>query len=274
MSQYVESARLALNDPTKKTLIHCWRGGKRSEAIQWLFNFSGIHSARLYGGYKSFRSALQSFFAQNNFDLKILGGYTGSGKTEILNEISKNGQQVIDLEKLAHHKGSAFGSIGEEEQPTNEQFENNLFAAFTLIDITKPVWLENESRNIGKVYLPEALWLKMRQSILYTIEVDREIRLDRALKYYSTPVDVDLLKISFERIRKRLGGQEYQNAIKAIDEGDLKTAASIALKYYDKSYTFQLHNWDPARVVHLKNCNEIKEAAMALIDATQVYTNQ
>ena len=242
--------------------------------MQWLFNFTGIEATRLAGGYKSFRTALQLFFTENTFDLKMLGGYTGSGKTEILKEISKQGHQVIDLEKLAHHKGSAFGSIGEEEQPTNEQFENDLFSAFLSMDLSKPIWIENESRNIGKVYIPEALWGAMRSSILYNIEVDEEIRLDRALDYYSKPVDLELLKVSFEKIRKRLGGLEYQNAIKAIEANDLKTAASIALKYYDKSYSFQLQNWKPDKVVHLTGCDDIKTTSMRLIEFTHNTVNQ
>lgn len=274
MQDYIECARSRLKNNKEKTVIHCWRGGKRSEAMQWLFNFSGIAATRLTGGYKSYRTALQLFFTENTFDLKILGGYTGSGKTEILKEISKQGHQVIDLEYLAHHKGSAFGSIGEENQPSNEQFENNLFAAFASLDLSKPIWIENESRNIGKVYIPESLWRVMRGSILYNIEVNRDVRLDRALEYYSTPVNPELLKYSFEKIRKRLGGLEYQNAIKAIEENDLKTAASIALKYYDKSYSFQLQNWEPEKVVHLQSCDNIIETAVKLIEHTQMTVNQ
>lgn len=266
MDYYLEKVKPLSSDPGKNILIHCWRGGKRSGAIHWLYNFAGIVSSRLNGGYKSYRNAVHDFFADHPFDLRILGGYTGSGKTEILKEISKLGHQVIDLEHLAHHKGSAFGSIGEEDQPTNEQFENDLHASFTALDISKPIWLENESRNIGKVYLPEALWIKMRNAILYNVEVDREVRLDRALNYYASQKDVGILKDAFEKIKKRLGGLEYQNALKALDEGDLRSAASIALRYYDKSYTFQLQGWAGEKVIHLHDCNDVKEAASKLIN--------
>src|SRR5687768_11630406 len=139
MAWYLESAKPLLKESDKNILIHCWRGGKRSGAIHWLFNFSGIKSYRLEGGYKSYRNSAHAFFNDHTFDFRILGGYTGSGKTEILKELAKHGQQVVDLEKLAHHKGSAFGSIGEEKQPTNEQFENDLFAAFSTLDPAKPI---------------------------------------------------------------------------------------------------------------------------------------
>lgn len=266
MPEYLENIQPFLNEPNKTLLIHCWRGGKRSEAMQWLFSFCGIGAARLEGGYRSYRNKLHEFLNEQPFDLRILGGHTGSGKTEILNELEWQGQQVIHLERLAHHKGSAFGTIGETIQPTNEQFENELFAAILKLDFSRPIWIENESRNIGRVYIPEALWHKMRSSKLYAIEVGRDVRLKRVLSYYSDPADPAELRNSFDKIRKRLGGLDYQNAIKAIELGDLETAASIALKYYDKMYTFQIGNWTGAQVIKIGECEEIKNAAKKLIN--------
>jgi tRNA 2-selenouridine synthase len=265
MIDLVDAVKPFKNNPEKKMLIHCWRGGKRSRAMEWLFSFSGIETYRLEGGYKSYRGKVFSFFEENPFSFKILGGCTGAGKTEILENMSNKGEQVIDLEKLAHHKGSAFGSIGEEEQPSTEQFENNLFLAFQSLDPRKPVWLENESKSIGRVYIPEGLWRDMRDSILYAIEVDKEVRINRALKYYCEPVDIELLKSSFDRIRKRLGGLDYQLALKALEQRDLYTAAEIALSYYDKSYTFQLASWPQKKVVHLGSCNDVMETANRLM---------
>lgn len=265
MTHLIDAVQPYRKIPEKDILIHCWRGGKRSKAIQWLFNFSGVPAYRLEGGYKLFRAALQSFFEGNTFELKILGGCTGAGKTEVLEELAKKGEQVIDLEKLAHHKGSAFGSIGEEEQPSTEQYANILFIAFLALNPAKPVWLENESKSIGRVYLPEGLWEQMRKSMLYTIDVDREVRLNRAIKYYCEPVNIELLKASFDKIHKRLGGLNYQQAIKALEANDLKTAADIALAYYDKSYTFQLGNWPADKVIRLEGCNDVATTASRLL---------
>ncbi|MDZ4748776.1 MAG: tRNA 2-selenouridine(34) synthase MnmH [Saprospiraceae bacterium] len=266
MTGLVEAVQPYRNIPGKKILIHCWRGGKRSQAVQWLFNFSGTQVHRLDGGYKSFRNALTTFFNYNPFTLKILGGCTGAGKTEILEAMSHQGAQVIDLEKMAHHKGSAFGSIGEPNQPTTEQFENNLFYAFSELDTSMPVWLENESKSIGKAHLPDGLWNQMRDSILYTIDVDRDCRLDRVLSYYAEPINVALLKVSFEKIQKRLGGLDYRNSIKALETGDLRTAASLALVYYDKAYTFQLDNWPQDKVYHLEACEQVEKTAKRLLN--------
>ncbi|MEO6131884.1 MAG: tRNA 2-selenouridine(34) synthase MnmH [Saprospiraceae bacterium] len=252
-------------DLNKKILIHCWRGGKRSEAVQWLFNFSEIASARLDGGYKSYRNACLTCFNSIPNELKILGGYTGSGKTEVLKMLKDNGQQVIDLEDLANHKGSAFGSIGEDIQPSNEQFENNLFTAFQALDHINPIWLENESKSIGQVYLPDGLWVKMKNSVLYNIEVDKEIRLNRVLRYYSDPATTEILKYSFDKIRDRLGGLEHKNAINALSAGDLRKAASIALWYYDKAYLHQIQHWDQEKILHFQNSNDIIETTKRIL---------
>ena len=110
---------------TKTFLVHCWRGGMRSDAVAWLLNLYGYKIYLLKGGYKVFRRwALAQF--EKEYSLKVLGGFTGSGKTEVLKELSRMGEKIIDLEGLANHKGSAFGSLGEEIQPSSEMFENLL----------------------------------------------------------------------------------------------------------------------------------------------------
>src|SRR5688572_21692899 len=103
MTDLVEAIQPYRDIPGKEIIIHCWRGGKRSQAVQWLFNFSGTYVHRLEGGYKSYRSALTDFFNHNPFTLRILGGCTGAGKTEVLHAMALQGAQIIDLEKLAHH---------------------------------------------------------------------------------------------------------------------------------------------------------------------------
>lgn len=269
MNEYIRQIEPYTKDKSRGIVIHCWRGGKRSQAIQWLYSFAGIPCFRLQGGYKSYRQNLHDYFETTTFNIHVLGGCTGAGKTEILGELERRGLQVIDLEKLAHHKGSAFGWIGEEEQPSNEQFENDLYDSFRHIDPALPVWMENESRSIGRVYIPESLWKKMRSSWLYHIDVDLETRLNRAISYYSSGRGTEELLKSFDKIRKRLGGADYQDAVNALIQNDLKTAAIIAMRYYDKSYTYQLGQWPAHRVVRLSKTSEVKECVDLLLNAMQ-----
>ena len=122
---YIREARKAA--PDGRVIVHCWRGGMRSKSMAEHLENNGFTDVQVItGGYKAFRNYVLDFF-QRSFSIKVIGGYTGSGKTEILQELKHQGEQVIDLERLAHHKGSAFGGIGQKEQPSVEQFENLLY---------------------------------------------------------------------------------------------------------------------------------------------------
>ena len=140
--------------PHRRLAVHCWRGGQRSGSMAWLFRQAGFDVVTLEGGYKNFRRYVLESFDDTGLQLMVVGGRTGSGKTQVLKELARLGEQIIDLEAIAHHKGSAFGSIGEPEQPTVEQFENDLFQALRMLDPQRRVWIENESRSIGRVYTP------------------------------------------------------------------------------------------------------------------------
>ncbi|MFP4619914.1 MAG: tRNA 2-selenouridine(34) synthase MnmH [Bacteroidales bacterium] len=218
----------------KKLIVHCWRGGMRSENMAWLFSRVGIDSFILIGGYKSYRRYCRKQL-DKPVSLIVLGGYTGSGKTEILHLMSYQGEQCLDLEGLANHKGSVFGSFGECAQLPNEHFENLLFEKWLSFDLNKPIWVEDESKMIGKNCLPDALYHKMRTAPVIKIEIDKNIRLQRLVQEYAR-FDKQLLKNSIQMIGKRLGGQNAKKAIEALDNNDYYTAADITLRYYDKAY--------------------------------------
>jgi tRNA 2-selenouridine synthase len=167
----------------------------------------------------------------------VLGGKTGSGKTQVLHELKKLGEQVIDLEALAHHKGSSFGSLGEEKQNSQEQFENELSSVFATIDPEKRCWVENESRKVGVNVLPEKLWEQMRDANVVNIELPIEERINYLVKEYGAFSKEELIDAT-SRITKRLGGQHAKAAIEAIESGDLRTACEISLVYYDKTYSY------------------------------------
>lgn len=233
MPDYVKQARKYA--PQGKIIVHCWRGGQRSGSLSWLLSFAGMDVITLQGGYKAYRQHIQQQFAQQKLKLIVLGGQTGSAKTKTLHELAALGEQVIDLEKLAHHKGSAFGALGEEAQPTVEQFENDLYTTFAQLDPQRRVWLENESRGIGRVFMPQGFWEQFRQSPLIDLVLPFEERVDFLVKTYAAFPKTELIT-AFQAIERRLGGQNLKIALAALQVDDYAQAAAIALRYYDKSY--------------------------------------
>jgi len=224
------------NDLTKPSIyVHCWRGGMRSAAVAWLLDLYGYKVIQLMGGYKAYRNWVLEQFTIT-YPLKVLGGYTGSGKTEILQALQEKNYAVIDLEGLAHHKGSAYGAIGQLPQPSQEMFENIL--ADKLFEVNKKqksIWIEDESQRIGKVLIPTPLFHLMRNSTCYFMTIPFEQRLAFIVQGYGK-FDAQSLIEATERIQKRLGGLETKNAVAHIMQGELKEAFSILLKYYDKWY--------------------------------------
>ncbi|MGN6247973.1 MAG: tRNA 2-selenouridine(34) synthase MnmH [Ginsengibacter sp.] len=230
------------NSQMKIYLLHCWRGGMRSEAVAWLLSLYGYKVFLLKGGYKSFRRWVLTQF-EKEYSLKILGGFTGSGKTQILKELSNFGEKVIDLEGLANHKGSAFGALGENPQPSSEMFENllalQLWQKYNEAngdgDTKNEIWLEDESAHIGTVGVPKAFWLQMRKSRLYFLDIPFEKRLENIVKIYGGFAKEELVNCVL-KIQKRLGGLNTKNAIQFINDNNVEAAFEILLKYYDKLY--------------------------------------
>lgn len=219
-------------------LVHCWRGGMRSSSMAWLFETVGINTHILTGGYKAFRKYGKSQLSASK-NLIILGGLTGSGKTDILRKIEEKGEQVIDLEKLANHKGSAFGALGQDEQPTNEQFENNLIYQWFSFDLLKSIWIEDESHSIGSNWIPDELFGLMRKAPVLKMEIDKSLRVKRLVKEYAD-FDKNYLENCILKIGKRLGWQNVKKALESLENDDLSDVADITLTYYDKSYNFGL----------------------------------
>jgi len=225
--------------PFKSILIHCWRGGLRSANMAILFEQAGYQATLLHGGYKAYRTWIRQHFSGSS-RLVILGGYTGSGKTEILMHLRKQGEQVIDLEELASHKGSAFGGIGLPDQPTNEQFENDLFHRWRKLDPSRHVWMEDESRMIGKVTMPEPVVRLIRESPVIILDVAKETRINRLVTDYSG-VDDSLLSDAVLRIEEQLGKSRTKEALVALREKKYRDVAENVLLYYDKAYAFSIN---------------------------------
>lgn len=236
--------------PDGRIRVHCWRGGERSGSVAWLLDKAGFADViTLRGGYKAFRNhVLASFGAP--LDLRVLGGYTGTGKTETLGHLRRLGAQVIDLEALAHHKGSSFGALGEAPQPTTEHFENLLWKAVQGVDPKAPLWVEDESLLIGRCKIPQAFFDRMRAATLYFADMPRAERADRLVQDYGR-FDPKELGEAVKRIERRIGPQHCKAALQALEAGDLRTVAIITLTYYDKAYAHGTSQRDPARVLRL-----------------------
>jgi tRNA 2-selenouridine synthase len=221
-----------------KLLVHCWRGGMRSEAMAWLFSLGDIETGILDGGYKSYRHHVLDNLGQKRRYI-ILGGLTGSGKTEILKVMKSQGHQVIDLEGIACHKGSAFGSLGQAPQPSSEHFANLLFTELEKTDVKNVIWLEDESKNIGTVFLPDKFYFNMQDSPVIAIIMDVKTRMPRLLREYSEYPREELLT-SVRKISKRLGGDNTHESVGSIESGNFARAIEITLNYYDKAYMYGL----------------------------------
>lgn len=229
-------------------VVHCWRGGMRSAGVAWLLDLYGFDVYTIIGGYKAYRNwVLQQF--EKDYQLNILGGYTGSGKTDVLKNLQKSNQPIIDLEGLANHKGSAFGSLG--EQPSQEMFENLLAQELQLQQRSgSPIWIEDESQRIGQINIPHLFWKQMRSMPIQFLDIPFENRLDYLLKSYGK-INKEALVNSIIRIQKRLGPLETKTAIGFLVEENYKACFEILLIYYDKMYTKGLQNRE--NLPHLLN---------------------
>jgi tRNA 2-selenouridine synthase len=216
-------------------IVHCWRGGMRSSSFAWLLNTAGIPAVTVKDGYKGIRRYNASFLNQD-WKYKVLTACTGSGKTELLWGLRESGEQIIDLEELANHKGSVFGGLGHIAQPTTEQFENNLFWTMKNFNINKTVCLEDESKCIGHVFIPQEFYSKMHFSPLVKVKIPFEERVARLVNEYAQFSNEELA-FAISKITKRLGGDNTKNAITALEKSDYAEVTRILLWYYDKAYT-------------------------------------
>jgi tRNA 2-selenouridine synthase len=247
-------------------LIHCWRGGMRSEAMAWLFSLADINVKLLNGGYKSYRNHVLDCLSEKR-KVIVLGGMTGSSKTHILRSIKNLNYQVVDLEGLANHKGSAFGSLGQPPQPSTEQFGNLLFDKWRSTSKDEPVWVEDESRNIGSVFLPDQFYFNMQQTPAIILMMDIKTRLPRLMEEYSQ-YPPELLISSILRITKRLGGDNTRDAISAVEDGDISKAIEISLYYYDKAYMYGLKKKSEQNLIFIEtDTDDIETNAEKVISA-------
>jgi len=233
----------------KQILLHCWRGGMRSSKIAAFYADAGYKVFLLEGGYKAYRGYIRKQFTSGR-TIFMIGGYTGSGKTAILHEISRLGHQVIDLEALANHKGSNFGHLGQLQQPTTEQFENNLYSQWADLEPLRPLWLEHESMCIGSIYLPDTFRAAMLNAVLFFIDVPKSDRIMRLVSEYACFEKSELQAI-LEHLAIYMGSYQSSEAMRALQNNDFRKVAEITLAYYDKLYENSLSRRPVRRIVQV-----------------------
>jgi tRNA 2-selenouridine synthase len=259
----------------KSIAVHCWRGGMRSGAMAWALSFYGFEVYVITGGYKAYRHLVHEQF-HRVWQFAVVGGMTGSGKTNILRQLQEGGEQVIDLEELARHQGSVYGSMNNLQQPSQEQFENNLAEKLFQTDPDKVTWIEDESITIGKRQIPKPFWRQMQLAVLFDLNIEKEQRVQLLEKEYGR-LDKGFLLDATERIRKRVGPEQCKHAIEAINENRMADFISIVLMYYDKAYKKCLAGRRPENIhqVTMKSTDKVLNARTLLhLYQTIKYTKQ
>lgn len=245
--------------------LHCWRGGMRSKNMAWLLETAGYKVYILEGGYKNYRQFVRTYF-ENQFNLIVIGGMTGSGKTEILHYLKENNEQVLDLEGLANHKGSVFGHFGQLQQPSTEHFENLLFSELRKLKTEKAIWIEDESLTIGNIYIPKLFHEQMQSTEFILLERNINERAERLVKEYAH-FEKDLLISAVQRISRRIGGDKAQVIINYLINNDFFNAILSILNYYDKQYLHSLkrHKNNNVKELNINNFS-IQEICNKLIN--------
>ncbi|MBI5540161.1 MAG: tRNA 2-selenouridine(34) synthase MnmH [Bacteroidia bacterium] len=249
--------------------LHCWRGGMRSKNMAWLLETAGYNVYILEGGYKNYRQFVRTYF-EKQFKLIVIGGMTGSGKTEILHYLKENNEQVIDLEGLANHKGSVFGHFGQLQQPSTEHFENLLFTKLKNQKTEKPIWIEDESLTIGNIYIPRLFHEQMQSTEFILLERNINDRAERLVKEYAH-FEKDLLISAVQRISRRIGGDKAQVIVNYLINNDFFNAILTILNYYDKQYLFSLkrHKNNNVKELNINNLS-VQEICNKLVNYKKI----
>ena len=243
------------NEGEKSLRIYCWRGGMRSNTFAWLARSIGIKTYLLEGGYKSYRKWVLCQF-ETDLPIRLLGGKTGTRKTDLLNYIKDENIHVIDLEGIASHRGSTFGSLGMEKQPSSQQFENILAESIDKFKESKAkeIWIEAESSSLGKCRIPNSLFTKMKNAPILEIIKTKEERIYNLVNVYSKNSQKNLIE-AVARISKRLGPQRTKEAIEAIEKEEWSNACIAMLNYYDKCYEYELKKNKKINSINLSGLN-------------------
>lgn len=237
--------------PARQVCVYCWRGGMRSNITSWILSLAGFKVYLLKGGYKGYRQFVLNELAKK-YDYIVLGGPTGTGKTIVLNELKQKGEQVIDIEGMVNHRGSAYGALGMEPQPRYEQFENDLAKELHAFNDKQPVWVENESRLVGKVKIPDAVFNQMLAANVVSVQIPVEFRVQNILKEYGGFPKEELIECT-RKVEKRMGNERMRKAIEHIENNEMQRWVEMMLRYYDDAYKFGMSQRDKNKVRQIES---------------------
>ena len=234
-----------------RPLVYCWRGGQRSGAMHWFFGQIGFRSRQLTGGYKAYRAQVRDDLAAwpARFSWRVLCGRTGSGKTRLLHALAAEGAQVLDLEALAAHRGSVLGALPDAPQPAQKGFDSALWTALRRLDPARPVFVENESRKIGRITVTDALLAAMRdQGSCVWVDMPEAARVELLLQDYAhfsaEPSRFCAALDGLVELRGRARVQDWQARARAGDWAGV--FAELMREHYDPGYERSLLGHFPA----------------------------
>ena len=230
-----------------KICIYCWRGGMRSGSITSLLKSMSFNVIKLENGYKDYRRYVREELEKIELpEFFVIYGLTGSGKTEILNKVENS----LDLEGLAQHRGSIFGDINFKPN-SQKRFESLLLKRLLELQNEKIIFVEGESRRIGRILIHEKVWKHMQNAKKAKLICPDEERIDRIYKEYCNNIDKELFKEKILFIQKHLGKKKAQELIQLLDENKIKEVIEIILlNYYDKLYAHTIDNKEYIAEIH------------------------
>ena len=262
-----------------RPLVYCWRGGQRSGSLAWFLDQIGFRTHQLAGGYKGFRAQVRDALTvlPDRFEWHVLAGRTGSGKTRLLQALAAEGAQTLDLEALASHRGSVLGGLPNTPQPSQKRFDTLLWQALGSFDPVRPVFVESESKRVGRLQLPDALVARMQAAgFCRRVEMPDAARVELLLQeygFFADDVDGFCRKLDgLVDLRGRATVQAWQALARAGQWAELY--GRLMREHYDPLYLrsmrrhFEGFDAAPAVILHDGAPETVQSAARQLLADT------
>jgi tRNA 2-selenouridine synthase len=242
---------------SKRLVVFCARGGMRSASVVRLLQYQGFQAAQLQGGYKSYRSYVLRQLRKPVPPLIVLHGSTGVGKTLLLKKLPDH----LDLEEFAGHRSSLFGAINKIPQ-TQKNFEALLAKKIIELPNTRPVFIEGESRKVGKVFIPQSLAEAMKYGTLVLLQASFDTRIRRIVKEYKICDEQTLLKTDsiLQSMQKVLGKKKAEQLRQWLRKGEFENIVHVLLEeYYDPRYQHAMRMNEYALKLSAEDLNSAAE---------------